>query len=148
MNMPETRKSISMLAVVVTITAVVLAGCDSAGAGAGGGGGTSGGSYDITFEVTGNYAPATGHNAGTIYNYNLLVTYSIAEPDGSQTTEQFYDPALTFSKTYSLAAGTAVDLDAILLDSGGVTYSIKQNGSVVESSSDTSVDLLLHSVGQ
>ena len=138
-----------MLAVVAAVTALFIVGCDGAGAGAGGGGGTSGGSYDITFEVTGNYAPATGDNAGTIINYNLLVTYSIAKPDGSQTTEQFYDPALPFSDPYSLAAGTSVDLNVLLLDVGDATFSIKQNGTVVESSSDTTgAVFLLHSVGQ
>ncbi len=135
-----------MLAVLVAVTAVFLVGCDSAGAGDGGGGG---GPYDITFEVTGNYTPKTGENAGTINNYNLLVTYSIVEPDGTQTTPQFYDPGLPFSKTYSLAAGTSVDLNVLLLEGGDVTFSIKENSSVVESSSDTTGGtFLLHSVGQ
>jgi len=68
MNIPGSTKSISMVAVVVAVTALVLAGCDSAGAGGGGGGGGS----DVTLgtgEYVINYSPG-GSEAGTgTYTY-------------------------------------------------------------------------------
>ena len=142
-----TGKSISMFAVVVAITAVILAGCDGAGAGGGGG---SGGSYDITFEVTGSYTP---NNSGPI-PYNLLVSYSYATASQGSVTAQEQDPALPLSDTVTLEAGTGVSLSAALVDgegTGSVTYTLKQNGTVIESHqySDASTGYTIsHSVGQ
>ncbi len=148
MKSSGTGKSISTFAVVVAITAVVLAGCDSAGAG--GGGGTSGGSYDITFEVSGSYTP---NDSGPI-PYNLLVSYSYATASQGSVTAQEQDPALPLSETVTLEAGTGVSLSATLVDgegTGSVTYTLKQNGTVIESHqySDDSVGYTIsHTVGQ
>jgi hypothetical protein len=130
-----TGKSILLFAVVVAITAVILAGCDSAGAGGGGG---AGGSYDITFEVTGSYTS------------NLIVTYSYDTPSQAPgVVVQEDDPTLPFSETVTVEAGTGVSLVVALVD-GSVECTLKQDGTVIESqqiASFSSCDIG-HTVGQ
>jgi hypothetical protein len=142
MNIRETRKSNSMFAVVVAITAVVLAGCDSAGAGDGGGGGggglggsvgitaTADGTSEITWEVSGSI---NGDPIGP--DYSIAWTYT--EPSGTTFSDSVTDVtggALDWSETANgLEDGTGLGLSYTALEThdASVTLTIKDDGAVV-----------------
>jgi hypothetical protein len=110
----------------------------------------AGRSYDITFEVTGSYTPQNSGGSGPTA-YTLLVTYGYATASQGPIVVQEYDPALPFSETVTVEAGTGVTLGAVLLDTGSVTYTLKQNGTVIESHQygDVSQSYTIdHTVGQ
>jgi hypothetical protein len=139
MNIPQSRKSISMLAVVVAITAVALAGCDSAGAGSGGGGGTDNdgtigvvattdGTSDITWEVTGSISGDP--NAP---DYSIAWTYT--EPNQNTFSDSVFEDvpvalpwsgALPFSTTENgLADGTGVGLSYTALETHQASVTLR-----------------------
>jgi hypothetical protein len=149
MNIPESTKSISMVAVVVAVTALLLAGCDSAGAGGGGGGGgsdndgtngvvaTTDGTSDITWEVTGSI---TGDPDGT--DYSIAWTYTEPTPPNTFSATVFddapdppvWDGTLPFSTTENnLADGTGVGLSYTALEThqASITLRIVDGGGTV-----------------
>lgn len=141
MNMSVTGKSVSMLAVLVAVTAVFLVGCDSAGSGGGGGGGgdsttcTATGDYTVTWEFSGTYSDSVTVTTTWVKPSGEVLDpsdpkYGTVNPSsGTLLTETL--PACSGASINLITGDGADDDDTVTLTN--VTLSISVDGTVADS---------------
>ena len=135
-----TGKSISMFAVVAAITAVILAGCDSAGAGGGGGGGTSTctgtGDYTVTWEFSGTYTDTV-----SIATTWVKPSGELSDPFDPKYASIDPSSGVLLTETLPACSGASINLTTIksiadnddTITLSNVTLSIAVNGTVADS---------------